>query len=150
MNDALDRSLPSPDSVSPVPESVSSDGDASAEAAPEEGRSEEGPDRTRADEGPDLSSLPESYRDPVRRLYRRVQEATETIERLRAENERLRARVRKLKDRPVLPDDKTVLALDDESEQLRARIDHFIDAIDAYLEATAPDESDDDSSSPAD
>ena len=87
----------------------------------------------------------------MRRLHRRVQQARETIEKLRAENEQLRAQIQKLNERPVVPDDKTVLALDDEPEALRGRIDDFIDAIDAYLEATATEghEEEDDASAPA-
>jgi len=150
MNDALDRSLPSTDSVSSVPESGSSDGGPSTDEPPEDGRAQERTARDQASESPDLSHLPEAYREPLRRLHRRVQQATETIEQLRAENEQLRTQVQKLKDRPVLPDDKTVLALDDDPEALRSRIDDFIDAIDAYLEATAPEENEeDDSASPS-
>ena len=151
MNDALDRSLPSPDSVSSVPESASADGETSGDKSSDEGRSQEEAAQDPAGEAPDLSHLPEAYREPMRRLHRRVQQARETIEKLRAENEQLRAQIQKLNERPVVPDDKTVLALDDEPEALRGRIDDFIDAIDAYLEATAMEEheEEDDDSSPA-
>jgi hypothetical protein len=62
----------------------------------------------------------------------------DTIERLRAENERLRRRVEELEAGPDLPDDETHLSLDDDPEALRERITDFIDAIDAYLERPTP------------
>jgi len=84
--------------------------------------------------------LPDTHRAAVQRLHRRVEEAVETIQRLRAENERLRQRVQELESRPAFPEDKAVLALDDDPEAVRERITDFIDVIDDYLEATAPDD----------
>lgn len=135
MNDALDRSLPDSDLPTSVPDAVassdpSSDGRASA------------PDETTDAEtdASDLADLPEVYRDALRRLRDRITEAADTIAQLRAENEQLRERIQELEKRPVLPDDKAVLTLDDDPEALRSRVTDFIDAIDAYLDATAPEE----------
>jgi 5'-deoxynucleotidase YfbR-like HD superfamily hydrolase len=116
--DNVRSSLPESDPAGPVPESVS-DG---SEAEPV-----------------DLSHLPPEHRDVVRRLHRRVAEAVETIRRLRAENERLRRRVEELEAGPDLPEDETVLALEDDPEALRGRITRFIDAIDTYLERSPSD-----------
>jgi predicted nuclease with TOPRIM domain len=89
------------------------------------------------DQGP-LAPLPAEHRDAIRRLSRRVAQAADTIERLRAENERLRRRVEELEAGPDLPDDETHLSLDDDPEALRERITAFIDAIDACLDRPAP------------
>lgn len=116
MDESTRVSSSDPDSVSSVPESVS---DAEAEA-------------------PDLSHLPDEHRDPMRRLYRRVEEAAEMIEHLRTENEQLRRRVEKLKAQPAFPDAETVLTLDDDPADVKERITRFIDAIDTYLDASEP------------
>lgn len=119
MDESTRASLPESDDVPPVPESVSSeDGD---------------------EEEPDFSDLPAEHRDTMRRLYRRVEQATVTIERLRAENERLRRRVEELEEQPAFPDAETVFSLDDDPDAVKERINRFIEAIDTYLEATAPD-----------
>jgi predicted RNase H-like nuclease (RuvC/YqgF family) len=117
MDESTRPSLPEPDSVSPVPESVSSGA---------------GDERT-----PTFEHLPAEHRAPMQRLYRRVEQAAATIERLRAENERLRRRVEELEAQPAFPDAETVLALDEDPEDVRERITRFIDAIDTYLEASA-------------
>lgn len=155
MNDALDRSLPDPDAPSSMPESV-----ASEEQSPDSGSPHENPADTpsggdedrAADPEADCSHLPEAYRDAFRRLHRRVERAADTIDRLQAENERLRKNVQELSERPVVPDDKAVLTLDDDPEALRSRVSRFIDAIDEYLEATSPEEDaeDEESSDTAD
>ena len=111
--------------MSPVPESVSS----------EPVSSEKGEEM----EPPDFSDLPAEHRDTMRRLYRRVQQAGATIERLRAENARLRQRVEELEEQPAFPDAETVLTLDDDPEAVRERVTRFIDAIDTYLEAADSD-----------
>jgi FtsZ-binding cell division protein ZapB len=85
--------------------------------------------------------VPDAHRDVLRRLTRRVEEAVETIEGLRAENERLRRRVEELEAGPDLPEDETLLTLDDDPDALRDRITQFIDAIDAYLDRPGPDSS---------
>lgn len=123
--------LPNSDPASPVPASVSAQG------------TEERVDV-------DLSRLPDEHRDTVRRLYRKVEDAAETIERLRAENQRLRQRVQELEAQPAFPDAETVLALDDDPDELREQITDFINAIDAYLEATPDDETDSDEDDPDD
>jgi predicted RNase H-like nuclease (RuvC/YqgF family) len=117
-------SIPESDPASPVPASVTSD-DTDEEASGKPA---------------DVSHLPAEHRDAVRRLHRRVQEAINTIERLRAENRRLRKRVEELEAQPSFPDAETVLALDENPDALRKRINHFIDTIDTYLEATPSEE----------
>ncbi|MFP4227810.1 MAG: cell division protein ZapB [Salinivenus sp.] len=143
MNDALDRSLPDPDRPPSMPESTSSEEASSDPGVSNENRtalaSETDVDPAKAPEY-DLSHLPEAYRDAFRRLHRQVERAADTIDRLRAENERLREKNQELEARPVLPDDKAVLTLDDDPEALRSRISEFIDAIDDYLEATDPED----------
>lgn len=130
MDESRRASVPEPDVVSPVPDSVSSGREPEATA-------------------PDLSNLPDEHRDTVRQLHRRVDQAAATIERLRSENERLRSenkqlrsenehlrrRVEALEEQPTFPDAETILTLDEDSEAVRRRIVRFIDAIDAYLEA---------------
>lgn len=115
MDESTRASLPEPDSVSPVPESVSS---------------EKADPRTTDD----VSSLPPAHRDVVRRLQRRVEQAAETIEHLRSEKERLQRRVEELEAEPRFPDDEAILSVDDDPGAVRRRIDRFIDAIDTYLE----------------
>lgn len=134
MTDSSRRSPTNLDAAAPVPDSVASDG----------GEEEGDVASTRAGAGPDLSHLPEAHRDTVRRLHDRIQRAASLIEDLRAENKRLRRRVDELEARPALPDDQTILALDDNPEALRDRITDFIDSIDAYLDATDPEASDPD------
>lgn len=146
MNESTRTSLPEPDSVSPVPESVSSEtgeepevrqgSDAEADSGTEDPEAE-GDATTGEEEAPDLSHLPAEYRDAVGRLHRKVEQAAATIERLRAENDRLRRRVEALEEKPDVPEGETVFALDDDPETVKQRISRFIDAIDTYLEAAA-------------
>jgi len=110
-----DASLPESDPASSLPEP----------AADDSGASHDGP-------------VPDAHRDVLQRLRHRVEEAVETIERLRAENERLRRRVEELEAGPDRPDDETILTLEDDPEALRDRITRFIDAIDAYLDRPGP------------
>jgi FtsZ-binding cell division protein ZapB len=70
----------------------------------------------------------------VRRLFQQVQAAVDTIEDLRAENERLRRRIAELEAEPDYPDDETILALDDDPAEVRERITQFINTIDTYLD----------------
>lgn len=116
MDESTRPSLPEPDSVSPVPESVSAGGE--------------------EDPSLDVSHLPPEHQEVVERLHRRVEQAAATIERLRAENERLRRRVEELEAQPAFPDDETVLALSEDPDDLKQRITRFIDAIDTYLGET--------------
>lgn len=119
MDESTRASLPEPDSVSPVPESVTSAGGAS--------------------DAPDVSHVPAEHRPAVRRLHRRVEQAAEAIQQLRAENERLRRRVEELEAQPSFSEDETVLTVEDDPEEVRDQITRFIDTIDAYLDAAAPD-----------
>lgn len=111
------QSLPESTPATPVPESVS---------APK--------DEPAASEAPALNHLPAEHRDVVRRLFQQVQAAVDTIEDLRAENERLRRRIAELEAEPEYPDDETVLALDDHPAEVRERITQFINTIDTYLD----------------
>jgi predicted RNase H-like nuclease (RuvC/YqgF family) len=120
MDDSTRPSLPEPDSVSPVPESVAEE-DAEGEAS--------------------FEHLPAEHRDVMQRLYRRVEQAAATIERLRAENERLRRRVEELEAQPSFPDEETVLTLDEDPEDVKQRITRFIDAIDTYLDVSVDEDS---------
>lgn len=128
-----------------VPESVSA-GD-----EPDPGPADEPDDKNEPTEGDvgaeDLAHLPAEHRETVQHLRRRIEQAVATIRRLRAENEQLRRRVDELEAQPTFPDDETVFALDDEPEDVKQRITSFIDAIDAYLEASADEEAADDPAS---
>ena len=83
----------------------------------------------------DLQALPSEYRDTIERLQDTIEHAVETIASLRAENARLSERVRVLEQRPDVPDDATVVALDDSPDALREQIRGFITLIDEYLNA---------------
>jgi regulator of replication initiation timing len=76
----------------------------------------------------------EDLRDAVGRATRQIERLSEENARLEDENERLRERVDELEADPAAGRDGTAVLLDDEPEDLRARIDRFIDAIDAHLE----------------
>ena len=95
-----------------------------------------------ADGEDDLSALPPVHQDVVRRLRAKVERAATLLDQLQTENERLRQRVEELEQQPSVPDDKTVLALEDDPERLQDRISAFIEAIDTYLEdrSTVPEE----------
>jgi hypothetical protein len=82
-----------------------------------------------------LDALPPEQRDTVERLRRMVEAAVHTIGALRDENQRLEAKVRQLEKRPAVPDDATVVTLDDSPEALRKQIKGFIALIDQYLDA---------------
>lgn len=113
MPDPAHPSLPESDPASPVPDSV-------RPGAP--------------DDEDDLTHLPPEYRTAVRRLRAEVDRATAALNRLQAENKRLRRRVEELEQRPAIHPDTTALVLDDDPEVLRDRITSFIGAIDTYLE----------------
>jgi hypothetical protein len=89
---------------------------------------------TDLDDDEELTHLPPEYRAAVRRLQAQVERAATALNRLRAENERLRHRVEELEQRPALQPNTTTFVLDDEPDALRNRISTFIDAVDAYLE----------------
>lgn len=113
MDDPRRASLPDSNPAPAVPASVKPD-DASRDA--------------------DLSHLPPEYRATVRRLWAEVDRATSALDRLQAENERLRRRVAELEQRPAVQPDTTTLVLDDNPAALRDRISEFIEAIDTYLQ----------------
>ena len=120
MDDPTRAPLPHSDPAPPVPDSIRP-----TDSAP----------------GEELTHLPPEYRAAVRRLQVQVERATTALNRLQAENERLRRRVDELEQRPVLQPDTTSLVLDEDPETLRDRISTFIDAIDTYLEnGTVPPE----------
>ena len=113
MDDPTHPSVPESDPAPPVPDSVRPD---------------------TSDEEEDLTHLPPEHRATVRRLRAQVDRATTALNRLQAENERLRRRVEELEQRPAIQPDTTALVLNDGPEALRDRISSFIDAIDTYLE----------------
>lgn len=84
----------------------------------------------------------------LERLRERVEAAATELERLRAENATLAARVRELAAlEPAGSDaDALRLAFDEEPEALRAKVEGFIVAIDRLLAETAADASEADSS----
>jgi GTP1/Obg family GTP-binding protein len=81
-----------------------------------------------------LSRLPSGQQEAVKKLHTQVARAVMAIESLKDENRRLRRRVEELEKRPAVSDDETVLTLPGDPESLRDTLNHFIDAIDAYLE----------------
>lgn len=117
MDDPTRASLPHANPAPPVPDSI----------RPPDSDDEE------------LTHLPPEYRAVVRRLRAQVERAATALNRLQAENERLRRRVEELEQRPALQPDTTTFVLDDEPDALRDRISAFIDAIDLYLEDGASD-----------
>lgn len=119
MDESTRSSLPEPNTVDPVPDSVREPDEVDGEV--------------------DLSHLSAEHRPVLRRLHRRVEQTRETIERLRTENQRLRQRVEELEAEPRVPKDKAVLTLDDDPEELREQITDFIGAIDTYLETESMD-----------
>ena len=120
MDDPARAPLPHSDPAPPVPDSIRP---------------------TDSDPGEELTHLPPEYRAAVRRLQVQVERATTALNRLQAENERLRRRVDELEQRPAFQPDTTSLVLDEDPETLRDRISTFIDAIDTYLEnGTVPPE----------
>ena len=119
MDDAP-TSLPESTPASPVPDSVS---EASAPVKQADTPSDAAP----------AADVPDAHRDVVQRLYQQVRAAISTIEELRTENERLRKRIEELEAEPEVPDDETILALDDNPEEVREQITQFINTIDTYL-----------------
>lgn len=69
----------------------------------------------------------------LERLRDRVRLAARELERLRQENRTLRERIDQLERRPTFDPEATVLAFDEDPEALRAKIERFVEAIDAYL-----------------
>jgi FtsZ-binding cell division protein ZapB len=123
MDDAP-TSLPESTPASPVPDSVS-------EVSPSQEKEEATPDSEVA------ADVPDAHRDVVQRLYQQVRAAISTIDDLRAENERLRKRIEELEAEPDYPDDETILALDENPEEVREQITQFINTIDTYLDSSS-------------
>jgi regulator of replication initiation timing len=123
MDDAS-TSLPESTPASPVPDSVS-------EVSPPQEKEESPPDSEVA------ADVPDAHRDVVQRLYQQVRAAISTIDDLRAENQRLRKRIEELEAEPDYPDDETILALDENPEEVREQITQFINTIDTYLDSSS-------------
>ena len=126
MSDAPPRSFPLPGSTpdrSPNDVEAASSGAAPGETAPLS-------DDERA-------ALPDRHRETIEQLHARVEQAARTIERLTAENQRLRERVETLEQRPDVPDDHAVLTFDGGPDAVRDRLEGYIDAIDRYLDRDA-------------
>lgn len=70
----------------------------------------------------------------LERLRDRVETAAYEMSRLRDENAALSNRIKELEIRPDVDPTGTFFALDQEPEQLKRRINAFIEAIDSYLE----------------
>lgn len=132
--------LPESAPASPVPDSVSQNEVSNADPTQNDAGEQEN-DLFQAD----FSHLSAAHRDTMHRLAQRVHEAVNTIEELRSENDRLRQRIEELEAEmeeleaePDFPDDETILALDDDPNEVRERITQFINTIDTYLDTTAP------------
>ena len=76
--------------------------------------------------------------DVMERLRTQVRNAADEIERLRAENERLKQRVDALEARPAVSHDEAFVTLEDDPKTAQRQLQTFIDAIDAYLDANTP------------
>jgi hypothetical protein len=126
MNDAPPRSFPLPDST---PDGADSDAEAPTSDVP--------PSETAPLSDEQRAALPDPHRDAIERLHARVEQAARTIERLEAENERLRERVAVLEQRPDVPEDHAILTFDGGPDALRDRLARYIEAIDRYLDRDA-------------
>lgn len=69
----------------------------------------------------------------LERLRNRVKKAAQELERLRKENAVLAERIQQLETRPAIDLEGTVLSFDEDPEDLRKKVERFIQAIDAYL-----------------
>jgi broad specificity phosphatase PhoE len=79
-----------------------------------------------------------AHADPLARLRERVERAAAEIERLREENARLAERVAGLAEHEVFASGEAALpklAAGEDPEELKARIEGFIDALDRVLAA---------------
>ena len=81
------------------------------------------------DSGPVRLKSPQA----LERLRDRVQTAARELARLRQENAKLAERIRTLETRPVVDPDAALVTFDEDPEELRRKVEGFIDAIDQYL-----------------
>lgn len=70
----------------------------------------------------------------LERLRDRVETAAHEMKRLREENANLSERIKELERRPAVDPKGTFLSLEQDPEQLKRKINTFIEAIDSYLE----------------
>lgn len=76
----------------------------------------------------------EDLRAVVNRAAATIRQLRQETDRLQAENDRLRERVRELEENPGAGlEQGTALLLDDDPDTLRQRIDRFIEALDTHL-----------------
>ena len=87
-------------------------------------------------EFPALESLRGS--ESLRRLRNRVTKAAAELERLRHENAALQARVLELEELAGKDTDGTVVAIDEDPERVREKVNEYIEIIDEYLESDKP------------
>ena len=98
----------------------------------------DGPDTSQDDTSRDDSAPakgPARLKSPqsLGRLRDRIRHAAQELERLRRENRALRDKIAELETRPPVDVDSALLSLDEDPAVLRAKIEGFIEAIDAYL-----------------
>ena len=71
--------------------------------------------------------------ESLQRLRDRIMNTLQELERLRTNNAELAERIRELEERPHVDLDGTVLAFDEDPQQLREKVEGFIRAIDTYI-----------------
>ena len=71
--------------------------------------------------------------ESLQRLRDRIMKTLQELERLRTSNAELAERIRELEKRPHVDLDGTVLAFDEDPQQLREKVEGFIRAIDTYI-----------------
>lgn len=114
-----------------------------------------------ADHDDEDARVPDVYRDTLRHLRRRVQQAVQTIRQLETRNQALEAhnrqltrQVRELEERPAVKEGEAIVSFEDDPDAIRAEIEGFIATIDRYLEGhtanTDNGETGDDADAPAD
>lgn len=125
-----DGSSPRETSTDPTSPDSPSHADPSESAPPGDPRSDDG---ARDAPGTDDASAdsPPSIEELLDRLRARTDQLVKELRRLRAENRRMRARLDELED--LVESSETLLPLDESQEELRTRIEGFIDVIDDRL-----------------
>ncbi|MFO8231675.1 MAG: hypothetical protein R6U20_03330 [Longimonas sp.] len=82
-----------------------------------------------------LSAVPDGLRPTVQMLIVQIEAASKQLKTLQAENERLRARVAELEQRPEIPESALVLPLEEaDADTLAENLDAYIETIDVLLE----------------